>query len=198
MASVSRCCMPLACDCWMEWACLAPQDSAFLMATEQQFSTSAMVEAQLALASFIQQACWASASLISLAHWASASLMVWAQRVLASLMASVISNLFWWRAILKSETYFLWWVLREDLVASSCPKALPTSSWSWTISPGRMLAPSPKVLTGGESLQGSNHLAQHHLECSPAGMPKRRCPLAWQNLLAWERVVLLRPGTLVF
>ena len=150
MASVSRHCMPLACDCWMEQACLVLQDSTFLIAVEQQFSASAMMEAQLALASLMQVVCWASALLISITQWASASLVVQAQRVLASLMASVVSDSFWQRAILKSETCFLQWALREDLVTNRHLKALPTSSWSWITSPGRTLAPSPKVLTGRE------------------------------------------------
>ena len=48
----------------MEQACLVLQDSTFLIAVEQQPSASAMVEAQLALASLIQVACQASASLM--------------------------------------------------------------------------------------------------------------------------------------
>ena len=119
MASVSRCCMPSAFDCWMEWACLAMWDSAFLIATEQQFSASAMVEAQLALASLLQVACQDSALLISFAWRTSASLMVWEQRVLGSLMVSMVSDSFWWRAISKYETCFLQQASREGLVASS-------------------------------------------------------------------------------
>ena len=96
MASISRHCMPSACDSWMEWACLAPWDSAFLIAIEQQPSASAMVEVQLALASLIQVACCqASASLMRVAQWASAPLMVEVQRAFASLMALVVSDSFW-------------------------------------------------------------------------------------------------------
>ena len=78
----------------MEQTCSALQDSTFLIAVEQQFSASAMVEVQLALASLIQVACQASASLMRVAQWALASLMVEAQRAFASLMASVISDSF--------------------------------------------------------------------------------------------------------
>ena len=109
MASISRCYMPSACDCQMEQACFVPQDSAFLIAIEQQFSTSAMMEAQLALTSLMQVVYQASALLISIAQWASASLVVQAQRVFASLMALVVSDSFWWRAISNSETCFLQW-----------------------------------------------------------------------------------------
>ena len=150
MASVSRHCIPSACDCWMEWACLAPWDSTFLIAIEQQFSASAMVEAQLALASLIQVACWAYASLMSITRWASAPLMVQAQRAFASLMASVVSNSFWQRAISKSETSFLQQAWREDLVAYGHPNGLLASSWSWITSPGRALAPGPRVSTRRE------------------------------------------------
>ena len=122
-------------------------DSTFLIATEQQFSTSAMVEAHLVSASLMQVACQASALLISFTWWASASLMVWAQRVLASLMASVVSDLFWWRAISKSETCSLWQASREDLVASSHPKALPALLVVESHPQGRCWHP---VLTGRE------------------------------------------------
>ena len=75
--------------------------------------------------------------------------MVWAQRVLASLMASVISDSFWQRAISKSETCFLQWSLRQDLVASSHPKAYPplleVESHLWGV-----LVLNPKVSTGRE------------------------------------------------
>ena len=103
VASITRCCMPSACNCWIEQACLVSWYSAFLIAVEQQFSTSAMMEAWLALASFMQVACWASALLLSVAQWASASLMVQIQRGLASLMALVVSNSIWQRTISKSR-----------------------------------------------------------------------------------------------
>ena len=73
------------------------------------------------------------------------------QRAFASLMALVVSDSFWQRAISKSESCFLQQALREDLVASRHLKALPASSWSWTTSPGRTLAPSPKVPTSIET-----------------------------------------------
>ena len=86
--------MPSVCDSWMEWACLAQWDSAFLIAIEQQPSASAMVEAQLALASLIQVVCQASASLMRVVQWALASLMVESQRAFASLITSVVSDSF--------------------------------------------------------------------------------------------------------
>ena len=45
--------------------------------------------------------------------------------------------------------------------------------------------PVPKFWLVGKSLQGSDHLVQHHLECLPAGTPERRWPLVWWNFLAW-------------
>ena len=51
MAFISRCCMPSACDCWMEWPCLVQWDSVFLIAVVQWTSTFVLIEAQLVLAS---------------------------------------------------------------------------------------------------------------------------------------------------
>ena len=157
MASASRCWMSLACDCWIERTCEAPQESASLIAVEQQFSATAKAQAQSASASLIQAACHTLASLISTAQQASTSLVVQAQRAFAALMALVISDSLWQRAIPKSVTSFLWWVSMVDLLTTRHPRALLASSLSWITSKEGASLLGPGVLTGweGEALISS-------------------------------------------
>ena len=122
MASSSRCCMPSACDCWMELAWEVPWASASLMAVEQ----------------------WASASLIEWAQVVSASLMEQAQTAFASLMDSSVLDSFRQRVIPNWETNFCQWVSTEDLTASQSPKALLASSPEVGNVQGRDIAAGPQ------------------------------------------------------
>ena len=126
MASVSKCYMSLACDCWIWWAWEAPWDSA---------SASAKVLAQLASASLINQhgrfqlclPAWCggpSASLMVQVQRASASLMVQAQGPSLFFMALVTPDSLRQRAIPNYEISFLLWVLMVDLVVNRHPRAL--------------------------------------------------------------------------
>ena len=104
---------------------------------------------------------WASASLMVVEQSVSASFMAWAQVALASLMAAlqmalaslidlVVSDLFWQRSILSFQTNFCWWVLMDDLVASSSPRALLTFFQRWLVSLVEVLLLGPTVLGTGE------------------------------------------------
>ena len=137
MASISRCCIPSACDCWMEWACSAQQDPAFLISVVQWVSASVIMEAQLA-----------SASQIQVVWWASTSNGCYTMGLCLPNGLSGLS-LVLMKGCLKVETCFLRQASREDLVISRHPIALFISSWSKITFLGRALESVPEVLAGG-------------------------------------------------
>ena len=178
--------MSLACDCWIQWACEAPWDSASLMAVEQQSSASAKVLAWLASASIVQEAWWVSALLSSAMWWASTSLMVQAQRPplpwwyedrgLCSFYGFGDLRLIEAKGHPKIWDSFLLWVLMVDLIANRHPRALLASSWSWATSKGECHCCPLEHHRDGRGRHGYppawDHLLPLHLGCSLG----RRCP----------------------
>ena len=65
---------------------------------------------------------------------------------LASLIDSVVLDLFHQRPMPSSQTNFCWWVLMDDIVASSSPRALLAFIWRWPASLAGVLLLDPGVL----------------------------------------------------
>ena len=94
------------------------------------------------------------ASCMEQAQVALASLMAVSQTALASLIDLVVSDLFWQRNIPSSQTNFSQWVLMDDLVASSSPRAFLAFSQRQPVSLGGVLLLGPGVSAMGKGTVG--------------------------------------------
>ena len=147
MASVSKCCMSLACVCWIQWDGEAPQDSASLMTVEQQSSASAKVLAWLASTSLYTS----DMADVSLAYQCHVMCLCFPDGTgtkglhfpdrtttegLCCFYGFSDLRLIEAKSHPNSEVSFLLWASMVDLIANRCSKSLLASSQSWVTSKG--------------------------------------------------------------
>ena len=140
-----------------------PRASASLMAMEQRFLASWVEWAQMTLASLMVEEQRISVSQVE-----------WVQMALASLIGSAVLELFQHRPMPSSQTNFHQWVLMDDLVTSSPPRALLASSQRWPASLGGVPLAGSCCLGCGRG--GSGNFLQ-------GGIP--HLSVIWDTHLGW-------------